>query len=493
MTEVVDLLGTGPGRAGFIERHALWDDAEYAAAAQALRVIDEHGIELVRVAFADQHGVLRGKTLTREAFGGALRDGVTAPSTLVLKDTAGRTVYPVFESGGGPAGMAGASDIVLVPLPTTFRILPWSRRTAWVLCDIQLPDGAPVPFSARHLLRRHLGALAERGLDLRVGIELEFHVFRAGDAPLDPLRLGQPGQPGEAPGATPITPGYQLLSEAALDSVDELVQALRDGLVALGLPLRSIEAEFGPSQLEVTFGPQAPLRAADDVVLCRSAIKQLCSRHGYHATFMARPHMPNLASSGWHLHQCLLGRDEGENRFAATGADESLSAVGLGYLGGLLAHARAASVFTTPTITGYKRFKPYSLAPDRIVWGEDNKGAMVRVIGGPGDPATRLENRSGEPAANPYLYIASQVVSGLEGIDSALDPGRPTDEPYGEAADRLPGSLMDAVAALRADRAFADRFGADYVDYFIRLKEAEIQRYLAAVTDWEQREYFSLY
>jgi glutamine synthetase len=491
MTEVVDLLGTGPGRAGFIERHALWDDAEYAAAAQTLRVIDEHGIELIRLAFADQHGVLRGKTMTRDAFSSALRDGIMAPSTLVLKDTAGRTVYPIFESGGGPAGMAGASDIVLVPLPTMFRILSWSSRTAWVLCDIHLPDGSPVPFSARHLLRGHLDALAARGLELRVGIELEFHVFRAAGTPLDARLLGRPGQPGKAPEGTPLTPGYQLLSEAALDSVDDLVQVLRDGIVALGLPLRSIEVEFGPSQLEVTFGPQTPLRAADDVVLCRSAIKQLCSRHGYHATFMARPNMPNLASSGWHLHQSLLGRDEGDNRFMAT--DEPLSAVALGYLGGLLAHARAASVFTTPTITGYKRFKPYSLAPDRVVWGEDNKGAMVRAIGGPGDPATRLENRSGEPAANPYLYIASQLVSGLDGIDSALDPGRPTDQPYGEAADRLPASLMDAVAALRADRVFAERFGADYVDYFIRLKEAEIQRYLAAVTDWEQREYFSLY
>jgi glutamine synthetase len=492
--QVVDLLGTGPGRAGFVEHHALWDDAEYAAAAQTLRVIDEHGIELVRVAFADPHGILRGKTLTREAFGGALRDGVTAPSTLVLKDTAGRTVYPVFESGGGPPGMAGASDIVLVPLPSTFRILPWAPRTAWVLCDIQLPDGSPVPFSARHLLRRHLSTLAERGLDVRVGIELEFHVLRAAGEPLDARLLGQPGQPGEAPVTAPLTPGYQLLSEAALDSVDDLVQTLRAGLVALGLPLKSIEAEFGPSQLEVTFGPQAPLRAADDVVLCRSAIKQLCSRHGCHATFMSRPHMPNLASSGWHLHQSLLGRDEGDNRFMApAGSDEPLSTVGRGYLAGLLAHARAASVFTTPTVNGYKRYKPNTLAPDRIVWGEDNKGAMVRTVGGPGDPATRLENRSGEPAANPYLYIASQLVSGLDGIDSALDPGRPTDQPYGAEADRLPGSLMEAVAALRADRAFAERFGAEYVEYFITLKEAEVQRFLAAVTDWEQREYFSLY
>jgi len=491
-TKVVDLLGTGPGRAGFIERHGLWDDAEYAAAAQALRVIDEHGIELIRVSFPDQHGLLRGKTLTREAFGRALRNGVTAPSTLALKDTAGRTIYPVFEAGGEPAsGMAGASDLVLVPLPTSFRILPWAPRTAGVLCDIQLPDGTPVPFSTRHVLRGRLDELARRGLELQVGIELEFHVFRAGGDGLDAARLGQPGMPGDAPVADPLTTGYQLLSEASMDSVDGLVQILRDGLVALDLPLSSIEVEFGPSQLEVTFAPQAALAAADGAVLCRSAIKQLCARHGYHATFMSRPHMPNLASSGWHLHQCLLGRDEGENRFMSR--EEPLSATGRGYLAGLLTHARAASAFTTPTINGYKRFKPYSLAPDRVVWGEDNKGAMVRSVGGPGDPATRLENRSGEPAANPYLYVASQLVSGLDGVDRGLDPGSPTRQPYGEAAERLPASLMDAVAALKADGVFAEALGAEFVDFFVALKEAEIQRYLAAVTDWEQREYFSLY
>jgi glutamine synthetase len=492
---VADLLGSGPGRAGFIERHGLWGEAEYAAAAQALRVIDEHGIELVRVSFPDQHGLLRGKTLTREAFGGALRDGTTAPSTLALKDTSGRTIYPVFDAAGSPvAALAGASDLVLVPLPTTFRILPWARRTAWVLCDLQLPDGSALPFSTRHALRRQLEGLAQRGLELRTGLELEFHVFRAGPGGVTPAMVGQPGRPGEAPEVSPISPGYQLLSEAAIDSVDELVQVLRDGLVALDLVLRSIEVEFGPSQLELTFAPQAALRAADDVVLCRSAVKQLCARRGYHATFMSRPNLPDLASSGWHLHQCLLDAETGANRFMApAGAGAGLSELGRGYLGGLLAHAHAASVFTTPTVNGYKRYRPLSLAPDRVLWGEDNKGAMVRVVGGAGDPATRLENRSGEPAANPYLYIASQVVSGLDGVDRALDPGPPTLRPYGDDAERLPASLMEAVAALRADRLFAERLGAPFVDYVIALKQAEIERYLGAVTDWEQREYFNLY
>jgi glutamine synthetase len=492
---VVDLLGNGPGRDGFIERHALWDDAEYAAAAQARRVIDEHGIELVRVVFPDPHGLLRGKTLTREAFTAALRDGVGAPSTLVLKDTSGRTVFPVFDPAGSPvAAMAGASDLVLVPLPTSFRVLPWAERTAWVLCDVQCPDGAPLPYSTRHVLHRRLDELAARGLGLRVGLEVEFHAFRRTGERIGDDQLCRPGEPGMPPEVGALSTGAQLLSEAAIDAVDELVQLLRDGLVALDLPLRSVEVEFGASQLEITFAPQDALRAADDLVLCRSAVKQLCARHGYHATFMARPHLPGVMSSGWHLHQCLIERETGGNRFATRpGEDDALSALARGYLGGLLAHAPAASVFTTPTINGYKRYRPHSLAPDRVLWGADNRGAMIRAIGGPGDPATRLENRSGEPAANPYLSIAAQLVSGLDGIDRGLDPGGPTLRPYDDAASRLPSSLMGAVAALRADPLFAQRFGATFVDYFITLKQAEIDRYLAAVTDWEHREYFNLY
>ncbi|MDT7683561.1 MAG: glutamine synthetase [Pseudonocardiales bacterium] len=127
------------------------------------------------------------------------------------------------------------------------------------------------------------------------------------------------------------------------------------------------------------------------------------------------------------------------------------------------------------------------------LWGEDNKGALIRAVGVAGDPATRLENRSGEPAANPYLYIASQIVSGLDGIDRELDPGTPSRRPYDDAADRLPASLMEAVAALRADPVFAQRLGPEFVDYLIELKESEIERFLTAVTDWEQREYFTLY
>jgi len=144
-------------------------------------------------------------------------------------------------------------------------------------------------------------------------------------------------------------------------------------------------------------------------------------------------------------------------------------------------------------LNGYKRFRPYSLAPDRAIWGRDNRGVMVRTLGLSGDPATRLENRVGEPAANPYLYMASQVLAGLDGLKRKLDPGPSADTPYETQAEKLPKSLGEAAAALRADACFRDGLGAGFIDYYARIKEAEVARFEAEVTEWEQREYFELF
>jgi glutamine synthetase len=150
-------------------------------------------------------------------------------------------------------------------------------------------------------------------------------------------------------------------------------------------------------------------------------------------------------------------------------------------------------VFTTPTLNGYKRFRSHSLAPDRAVWGHDNRGVMVRVVGGAGDTATRLENRVGEPAANPYLYMASQVLAGLDGMERRLDPGPSADAPYEMKAPLLPKSLGEAVAVLRGDTFFREKLGVGFVEYLLTIKDAEIARFQAEVTDWEHREYFEAF
>lgn len=216
------------------------------------------------------------------------------------------------------------------------------------------------------------------------------------------------------------------------------------------------------------------------------------------ASFMCKPALPNVMSSGWHLHQSLIDRKSKRNAFAG-GGTEVLSATGRYFLAGLLAHARAGAVFTTPTINGYKRYKPYSLAPDRATWARDNRGVMMRVIGRPGDPATHLENRVGEPAANPYLYMASQIHAGLDGLAGKRDPGPSADTPYEAAAAPLPADLGEALEALRRDECFRAGFGASFIDYYAHIKDAELARFRkeqgdsADVTPWEQNEYLDLF
>ena len=487
------------GTRSFVERHALWSDAQAAAADRLISRLDDGEFDTVRFSFPDQHGILRGKTLVAREAGRLLRSGVGFTSTMYAKDTSHRSVFSVFTPEGGLGidgidGMAGTANTLLVGDPITFKALPWAPRTGWLLCDAYLPDGRPVPFATRSILARAVGDLTARGWQLLTGLEVEFHVFRLVDPRLAASDAGQPGAPVEI---ELLTQGYQYLTELRFDTVDKLMQLLRETCEQLELPISSLEIEFGPSQFELTFAPQTAAAAADAMLLFRNAVKQVCARHGYHATFMCRPRIPNVVSSGWHLHQSLTtlpaaGREHGTNLFMPDDADSPLSPLGMHYLGGLVAHAGASTPFATPTINGYKRFRANSLAPDRACWARDNRGAMARVLGGHEDRATRIENRVGEPAANPYLYFASQIFSGLDGIDHRIDPGDSADNPYASPARALPATLFAALSELGRDAVLRERFGGAFVDYFIRLKQAEIARYESEVSEWEQREYFNL-
>ena len=450
-----------------------------------LKEIEARGLKSVRFSFADQHGVLRGKTLAAAEVKAALERGVTVTSTLLLKDTSHRTVFPAFTPGGG-VGMPelqGAADVLMMPDPATFRVLPWASDTGWVLCDLRLQDGRALPYDSRAVLRR---ALEKLDAEFIAGLEVEFHVFRVRDAKLRPEDAGQPGNP---PDVELLTTGYQYLTEQRYDQIEPVVEILRNALSGLGLPLRSFEVEFGPSQLEFTLAPLPGLQAADAMVLLRSAVKQVARRHGYHATFMCRPKLPNVMSSGWHLHQSLS--KGGRNLFASD--KEDLSDTGRHWLAGLLAHAPACCALATPTLNGYKRYRPYSLAPDRIVWGKENRGALLRVIGAPGSANARIENRIGEPAANPYLYFASQIHAGRDGMARRLPLPSSADAPYEAKAQALPHTLGEALAALREDEVLREGLGETFVDYYCRIKEAEIARFNLEVSDWEHREYFDLF
>src|SRR5579871_95321 len=379
-----------PAKGSFVERHRLWSAAQTRAANAVIQQIKKQKLELVRFAFADQHGVLRGKTVVAADAPALMRSGVTMTTTLLAKDTAHKTAFPVFTPGGGfgMEEMQGAADFVMVPDPATFRVLPWTGsngapNTGWLLCDIVFTNGKPVPFSTRQVLRDALAKLKAAGFDYLAGLEVEFHLFKIENPRLMPEDATWPPR---APEVSLLNQGYQYLTESRFDLVAQALEPIRRGLQALGVPLRSLEVELGPSQCEFTFHPQYGLDAADTMILFRAATKQIARRHGLLASFMCRPAQPNMFSSGWHLHQSLIDK-KGGNAFVGN-ARAGLSALGLNFLGGLLTHAQAAAAFTTPTVNGYKRYRAYTLAPDRAIWARDNRGVMVRLLGQPGDPST---------------------------------------------------------------------------------------------------------
>ncbi len=472
-----------------------------------LQLVHAHGIDQVRIAWCDLHGELRAKSIMPRALEAALLDGIGMVGTQSLKDTSDRTAFKVFEPDGLAhlpllAEFAQASNFSVKPLLSSFQLLPWAPNTAWLQGQMVGASGAPVAVDSRAILQRALLQLSEQSLQLLCGLEIEFHIYKIdSERPqTDPELADWPGLP---PSVTMIHPGYRLLSERWLDRADEPLQIVRSTCKALGLPLISLEAEFGPSQVEAVFEVQGALAAADAMVLFRSAASQALQRAGYHASFMCRPPFPHIMSSGWHLHQSLIDAKTGRNAFVPTSlaspqpidrsqASALLSPLGCHWLAGLLAHAPGQCALANPSIDAYERFRTNALAPHSVCWGADNRGAMLRVISA--GAATRIENRIGSPLANPYLYLASQIYAGLDGLHNQLIPPPATLSPYDTPSpEPLPTDLAAALHALQTDRALTQGFGADVLAYYAQIKQQEISRYSAAEdkTDWLRREYFS--
>ena len=476
------------------------------------KLIKSQSLELVRFAWCDTHGMLRGKTLTSSAAIKALDQGVGMVSTLMLKDTSDRTAFKVFEPSIAQdlPGFEFANNLLLKPIPNSFKVLPWADKTGWVQCQPVFLNEESVLYDTRFQLQAALEKLANMGLQMVCGLEVEFHIYRLHDVnhgiDLDPNIAAWPGV---CPEVSLIHPGYNLLSENCFDMAEEPLRIVQHTAQALGLPLLSLEIELGPSQVEAVFDATDALAAADNMVLFRSAVRQTLRRAGYYATFMCRPPFESIMSSGWHLHQSLVEIKSGRNAFMrempqantqANDARHTLSDVGTHYLAGLLENAQGMTVMCTPTLNGFGRFRPNALAPQSVLWGRDNRGAMLRVIGQAGDQATRIENRLGEPAANPYLYMASQIHAGLQGIQKEWVPPLATDSPYGDdnvvsngQAVRIPNNLRDALVALQDNSAMREGFGAEFLRYYARIKNSEQQRFDASEDklEFQKREYFS--
>ncbi len=441
---------------------------------EVLTRIKLEGLETLRLCFVDQHGVLRGKTLVASAVESAFRDGMAMTSTLLLKDTSHKTVFAVWGDGPKLGGgmLDGAGDILIIPDPATFQIAPGSPHCGWMLCDLAYKDGSVLPFDPRGLLRRAEACLADADMSMLAGLEVEFTLFQQGNPPV------------------PADAGYQYLTDVRYTGLEPVLDQIRRAAQSMGLPIRSVEIEMGPGQVELTFAPMSPLAAADALTLFRSVASDIARQNGLVASFMCRPKAPRAVPSGLHMHQSLQ-HTNGRNLFRS--ADGSLTADASGWIAGLLGAAIEGCLLSTPTVNGYKRFQPGMLAPDRVQWGRDNKGAMVRALIGADDPASRIENRVAESMANPYLFLAGQIHAGLDGIARGAVAPAPETRPYLSDASALPRSLGEAVTAFDASNLYRSTLGDQVVDWLVTLKRAEWDRYLAEISDWEQNEYFALF
>ena len=474
----------GVGQPGFTARHGLLTEDQRALAGDVAELIRGDDLRTVRLAVIDQHGIPRARSLSPETAIAAMTAGLDFSGAIYGLDT-GNNLF-MDASGEG----AGFPDVVAVPDPATYRILPWADRTGWILCDAYSASGRPVPVDGRGLLRRKLGQLADSGYEFVTGLEFEFYILKNEEITLKPENSGPAPRP---PRVSVFERGYQYLSEARLDSMSQTLDAIVSVLIGLGFPPRSVEAEWGPGQVEISFAPMTGIMGGDAAALIRSAIKQVCQRLDLVATFMCRPGLPNFLPSGWHLHQSLAERRSGHNAFADPNAP--LSRAGRQYVAGLLDHALPALPFAVPTVNGYRRFGLEAFTPDRVSWAVENRSALVRVQGAPNDTSSHVELRSGEPAANPYLYLASCISAGLDGMRRGLELPAPDGN-----GPRLPRSLAESVRNLEEDRFFRTDLGDSIVDHFLLMKQAEIKRYEKSlesasgspdeVTDWEMREYF---
>lgn len=489
---------TSSGRPDFVRQHGLWSDEQVAAARDIERTVDQ--FDLIRVGYADPHGLLRSKAVSPRAFRSVLRNGLDFSPGPLIFDTGHALIGDIFAEGAGVelAELRGAGDFILVPDPLTFRALPeHGCRTAIVLGDEYLRDGTPHPISGRRVLREVIARAAAGGVQPVIGLEVEWYLLRL-VASGDRGTAGGFGIQGAAPAVTTVNGGYQFNSDTLLaDLLAPLAPVISALTGSLGLPLRSIEHESGPGQIEITFDPLSALDAADGMVLARSVIKQLCLREGMLASFMALPGLPGVDPSGWHLHQSLARG--GDNAFTSSDSGP-LSTDGMHYVGGLLRHGYETALLAVPTVNGYQRLdEANTLSPDRLVWSHENRGAMIRVLGGPGDISSHVENRIGEPAANPYLYIGGQIAAGLAGLADRVEPGPPAVDPHADGFGRLPADLGAAITAAAGSTLLRDLLGETYLRVLVELKKSEWERYLkvagdaVAAREWQDNEYLLMY
>lgn len=376
------------------------------------------------------------------------------------------------------------ADMYLYPDPSTFVIYTWTDgddKTAALICDVYNVDGTPFTGDPRSILKKNLADVQKMGFDsLNIGAEPEFFLFKRDEN----------GRP-----TMKVNDDAFYFDTEPLDEGETCRRDIAKVLTAMGFSIEAAHHEAAAGQHEIDFRFDDALHTADKIQYFKLVVREIAKKHGLAATFMPKP-ITGINGSGMHMNQSLF--KNGKNAFDDPAGVKGLSNTALSYLAGLLKHAPAFTAVANPTINSYKRLVPGYEAPTYIAWATDNRTPLVRIPAGRGKVA-RLELRSGDPSANPYIFIAAILAAGADGIENGLTaPDSVERNIYkmtpAERADakitELPGSLDRAIANLEADEVLVDALGADYVKTFANFKRAELADYKTNVTSWEHKKYF---
>jgi glutamine synthetase len=435
---------------------------------RTLARIEKEGIEFVLLWFTDIEGHLKSFAVTPSEIEAALDDGMGFDGSSI-------TGFNAIEE----------SDMVAIPDPETFQLMPWKQgetKVARMICDIVTPDGKPYEGDPRYVLRRALDRMASLGVDtFNVGPELEYFLFRD-DKGTETLDEG----------------GYFAMT--TLDAASELRQETVRALEGMGIPIEYVHHEVGPSQHEIDMRFSEALSMADHTVTYRLIVKEIAKKAGYHATFMPKP-IFGENGSGMHTHQSLF--KDGRNAFF-DGEDEwNLSDAGKAFIAGQLRHAREISAVFAQWVNSYKRLVPGYEAPVYVAWSRRNRSALIRIpLYKPGaEQATRAEIRCPDPACNPYLTFATLLHAGLEGIEQGYELPDPmetnlyhlTPEQRKERGIvSLPETLGEAIDALAESDLARKALGPHIFDRYVELKRGEWDDYRVQLTDWELKKYLAV-
>jgi len=433
-----------------------------------LKMAKERDVKFVRMWFTDIQGILKSFAITVEELEMALTEGMG------------------FD-GSSIHGFAriDESDMVALPDPDTFQLLPWRPRehnaVARMFCDILRPEGTPFEGDPRYILKRNLKRAADLGYTFYVGPELEFFYFQDSEST---VLLDQGGYFD----MTPRDAAIEMRKDTVLD------------LESMGIGVEYSHHEVAPSQHEIDMRYTDALTMADNVMTYRLVVKEVALRHGVYATFMPKP-IFGINGSGMHVHQSLFKGER--NAFFDKDDDYHLSKIARSYIAGLLAHAPEITAVTNQWVNSYKRLVPGYEAPVYLSWARRNRSDLIRVPEyRPGrEKSTRIEYRSPDPACNPYLAFSVMLSAGLEGVEKGLEPPKPVEENVYEMTDQerekrgigiLPASLLEAILLTEKSEVVRQSLGEHVFEAFIQNKKIEWNQYRAQVTEYELKKYLPI-